>query len=41
MPQLPPVHLDLPNDKRVRELIVHPHSLKDYDNLHTEEGVVI
>jgi transposase len=31
--QLPPVTLDLPNDKRVRELIVRPHKLYDYDQL--------
>lgn len=35
--QLPPVHLDLPNDKRVRELVVLPHSLQGYDQLHLEK----
>jgi transposase len=29
----PPVNIDLPNDKRVRELVVRPHELKDYDKL--------
>lgn len=31
--QLPPVRLDLPNDVRVREQVVRPHDLKDYDQL--------
>lgn len=31
--QLPIVHLELPNDKRVRELSVKPHDLSHYDNL--------
>ena len=29
----PLVNLDLPNDKRVRELVVIPHDLKSYDQL--------
>lgn len=33
--QLPPISLDLPNDQRVRELVVRPHPLNDYDQLHT------
>jgi len=31
----PPIGIDLPDDKRVRELIIHPHSLESYDQLHT------
>jgi transposase len=31
--QLPPINLDLPADKRVRDLIVRPHNLNDYDQL--------
>jgi hypothetical protein len=31
--QLPPVTLDLPNDKRVRDLVVRPHDLRSYDQL--------
>jgi len=31
--QLPIVHLELPQDKRVRELSVKPHDLSHYDNL--------
>ena len=31
--QSPPLHLDLPNDKRVRELVIKPHDLKSYDEL--------
>jgi transposase len=31
--QLPLVHLELPQDKRVRELHVRPHDLSDYDKL--------
>lgn len=31
----PPIGLNLPNDKRVRELIIQPHSLESYDQLHT------
>lgn len=31
--QLPPVDLELPDDKRVRELFVRPHNLNDYDQL--------
>ena len=27
------VHLELPQDKRVRELSVRPHNLSDYDKL--------
>jgi transposase len=35
--QLPPVSLDLPDDKRVRELVVRPHQLHTYDQLQKEE----
>lgn len=35
--QLPPVHLDLPQDRRVRELVVQPHALQDYDQLQTTQ----
>jgi transposase len=31
--QLPPVNLDLPNDKRVRDLVVLPHNLNTYADL--------
>ncbi|MGH7234653.1 MAG: Mu transposase domain-containing protein, partial [Candidatus Saccharimonadales bacterium] len=33
--KLPPVYLDLPRDARVRELVVRPHKLGDYDQLNT------
>lgn len=36
--QLPPVHLDLPNDKRIRELSVLPHNLNTYDQLQYMEN---
>jgi len=32
----PPVSVTLPDDKRVRELVIRPHSLESYDQLHTE-----
>jgi len=35
--QLPPIHIDLPNDERVRKLIVRPHDLNDYDKITTTE----
>jgi transposase len=31
----PPIYLDLPNDKRVREQIVRPHHLSSYDQLYS------
>lgn len=31
--QLPPIRLDLPNDKRIQEQIVRVHNLSDYDQL--------
>ncbi len=31
--QLPPLSIDLPDDKRVRELFVRPHKLNEYDQL--------
>src|SRR3990167_3630548 len=34
--QLPLVRLDLPDDKRVRELVVKPHDLNNYDQLQSE-----
>lgn len=30
---LPPISIDLPNDERVRGLVVRPHDLKSYDQL--------
>lgn len=36
--QLPPVYLDLPEDKRVRELVIKPHDLKSYDQLKNITG---
>ena len=37
--QLPPINIDLPNDDRVRNLVVRPHDLDSYDQLQstTEE----
>lgn len=35
--QLPPVTLDLPDDKRVRDLVVRPHDLGSYDQLKSTE----
>jgi len=32
---LPPIHLDLPDDARVRDLVVRPHDLESYDQLQT------
>jgi transposase len=32
----PPIGVTLPNDKRVRELVIRPHSLESYDQLHTQ-----
>ena len=31
--QLPPIDIDLPEDKRVRDLVVRPHDLDTYDQL--------
>lgn len=31
--QLPPVSLDLPDDARVRHIVVRPHDLNDYDQI--------
>jgi hypothetical protein len=38
--QLPPINIDLPDDTRVRDLVVRPHDLKSYDQLQmmTEEN---
>lgn len=33
--QPPLIGVELPNDKRVRELIIHPHKLESYDQLQT------
>jgi hypothetical protein len=32
--QLPPVNIVLPDDERVRALVIQPHNLNDYDQLH-------
>jgi transposase len=32
----PPIGVTLPNDKRVRELVIRPHPLESYDQLQTE-----
>lgn len=34
----PPVNLDLPQDSRIRELVVNPHKLDDYDQLKNSTG---
>ena len=31
--KFPPINIALPDDKRVRNLAVRPHNLKDYDQL--------
>jgi len=31
----PPIGIDLPDDKRVRDLVITPHSLDQYDQLHS------
>jgi len=31
----PPISVTLPDDKRVRELVIRPHQLESYDQLHT------
>lgn len=36
----PPVNLDLPNDARIRDLVVRPHKLDDYDQLQTLTGEI-
>lgn len=33
----PPIQIDLPNDKRVRDLVVKPHNLGNYDFINTVE----
>lgn len=33
----PPIGIILPNDKRIQELIIHPHSLESYDQLHNTD----
>ena len=35
---IPPVPVSLPDDPRVRELIIHPHTLDQYDSLGKEEN---
>jgi len=35
--QAPPLALSLPEDPRVRELVVRPHKLDDYDRLQSHE----
>jgi transposase len=32
----PPISVTLPDDKRVRELVIRPHPLESYDQLHNE-----
>jgi hypothetical protein len=34
--QDPPLAVALPDDARVTQLVVRPHKLDDYDQLHTE-----
>lgn len=34
----PPISITLPDDKRVRELVIRPHQLESYDQLTTEIG---
>ncbi len=36
--KLPPVRLDLPDDIRVRDLVIRPHSLNEYDQLQSTTG---
>jgi hypothetical protein len=36
--QAPPVAVALPDDPRVRDLVVHPHDLATYDRLATEHS---
>lgn len=31
--QLPPIQIDLPDDARVRDLVVRPHDLTHYDQI--------
>lgn len=38
--KLPPVHLDLPHDKRIQEQIIRPHNLNNYDDLLTTSNSV-
>jgi transposase len=35
--QPPPVSLSLHNDKRIRELVIRPHDIKNYDQLYTTQ----
>lgn len=37
--ELPPISLDLPDDKRVRDLVVRTHDLGSYDHLKTLEEI--
>jgi hypothetical protein len=36
--KLPPVRLDLPDDIRVRDLVICPHNLNEYDQLQSITG---
>jgi len=36
--QPPPISIVLPDDKRVRDLVVHPHNLNNYDELQNDGG---
>ncbi|MGH7644291.1 MAG: IS21 family transposase [Gemmatimonadales bacterium] len=35
--KLPPIAVELPNDPRVRDLVVHPHALDTYDHLEDDD----
>ena len=35
--QPPPISLSLHSDKRIRELVIRPHDIKNYDQLHTTQ----
>src|SRR5207247_3151481 len=36
--QPPPIAVTLPDDARVRDIVVQPHALATYDHIHSEEG---
>ena len=36
--QPPPIGIDLPDDQRVRNLVIKPHKLEDYDQLQSDNG---
>jgi hypothetical protein len=35
--QPPPIGIDLPDDSRVRNLVIRPHKLEDYDQLQSNK----